>query len=1074
MTVPVRRTKLIPPRRRSDLLTRDRLLDMLYELLDYRLIIVSAPAGYGKTSLLVDLIRHIETPVCWFSVDSLDRDPQRFLAHFVAAITEQFPQFGKRSAAALSNLGAAPDERDVDQFVTSMVNELLETVDTHFMLVVDDYQFVEENQVIETFLNQFVQSVDEHCHLIVSSRTLLLLPDLSLMAARGQVGGISLEELAFRPEEIQSLVRKKHRMTISDSVAEDLYNETEGWITGLLLSAQTIWEGVANQLRIARASGADLYDFLVRQVLEQQPAHVRDFLLRTSLLEEFDAEFCERVFGPAHYATGEDWRDLIETVSQNNLFVNAVGERGHLLRYHQLFQDFLQDRFAREYPQEYRRVLANLGLVYEEDGMWEKAYDAYTRLEDSTRIADLLERAGPRLLRDRRYSRLQEWLDVVPHSELQRRPPLLSLCGMVAYMLGEMDAGLRMLNQAEVAFRSANDVHGLARTLVRRAVAYRMQAKYEASLTDAHEALDIACDGERFAEIRAEALRVKGLATYRLGKVETAVTALNASLRLYQRRDEARNVAMVRMELGLVYRAAGDYVAAREYYEQSLQDWREMDNVAWQANVLNNLGVLYHYRGDYCDAVRTLEEGLACARQSGDVREEAYILCSLGDIFMEVDAGGAALDVYRMARDVMPASDQFLHLHVLLAESVLLRRQGEFEQARELLDAAHSIVADAESPAQSGRWRHELGRLALAEGRAEAAQEHMLAALATQSRRNAPLEHIRILFSLAQVHAALGDENGMHEALAQLLETIPSANSRHLIIVAARDAVDVLASADDDERARQLCADVNTFEERIPRLRRELRQQVRLVSFAPPQLDIRTLGKVQVQRNGTVHTSDDWPMQPARDLFFCLLAHPQGLTRDTASEYCWPDLVLDKQKWRFKNSLHYVRDTLGKDVVIYERGRYWFNRRLDYRYDVELFRDVLQRTQQAQDPRQKIDTYRSALAKYGGKFLPGIDAAWAATERERLHQTFVDALVALARYHLDAAHYDEALTLCQRALDEDNCLEEAHRLAMRAYAGKGDHAAVARQYNQCRDALQLELDVLPSSATDDLYRSLLA
>lgn len=1076
MTVPIRRTKLIPPQRRADILTRDRLLDMLYELLDCRLILVAAPAGYGKTTLLVDLIRNIETPVCWFSVDALDQDPHRFLAHFVAAITEQFSAFGKRSMAALSNLDAAPDERSIGQFVTSVVNELLETVDSHFMLVVDDYQFVEQSLVIEAFLNQFVQSVDEHCHLILSSRTLVLLPDLSLMAARGQVGGISLEELAFSPDEIRALVKKNHNMTISTSVAEELYEATEGWITGLLLSAQTIWEGIANQLRVARASGADLYDFLARQVLSQQPAHVRDFLLRTSLLEEFDAEFCQRVLGPASYETGHDWHDMIELVSQGNVFVHSVGEQGQLLRYHHLFQEFLQDRVTREQPDEHRRILRRLGAVYEEAGRWEKAYDVYIRLDESVRIADLLEEAGPRLLRDRRYGRLQEWLDAVPHRELQSRPSLLSLGGIAFFMLGETDAGVRMLDQAEAAFRADDDVSGLARTLVRRAVAYRFQAHYEASLEDAREALQLVDSTETLADIKAEALRVQGLANYRLDAVDEAIDALTASLDLYQQRGEMRNAAMVRMELGLAYRAAGDFLTAQKFYEQSLHDWREMGNVAWQANVLNNLGVLHHYRGEYCDAVRLLEEGLVCARESGDLREEAYILCSLGDIFMEVDAGSAAFDVYQAAREVLPASDRFLRLHLLLAEAALLRRQGEFGAAHERLAAAEPVVADGESAIQNGQWQHELGRLAYAEGRLREAEQHLQTALSSYDHGAATPERIGVLVSQVRLQRALEKEKQAQAVLEQVADTVDVVKSPHLAVVVVREAMeDVLALAEENGRLSQLYEDVVAFEEQIPQVRRQLREQVTVVSFAPPQLDIHTLGLVRVQQPGTdtVLTSTDWPMQSARDLFFCLLAHPRGLTRDMASEFCWPDLGHDKQKWRFKNSLHYVRDTLGKDVVVYEQGRYWFNRRLDYRYDVETFHNTLERAGRVQDIHRKIDAYDGAIAVYDGEFLPDMDGAWVAAEREQLHQTFVDALVALAHLYIDAVQYDETLAVCRRALEEDTCLEEAHQLAMRAHAGKGDHSALVRQYKQCRDALRRELGVDPSSDTEELYRSLL-
>jgi LuxR family maltose regulon positive regulatory protein len=120
MNTPLTRTRILLPRRPADLLTRQRLLDLLYDLLDYQLIIVAAPAGYGKTSLLVDLAHHAELPVCWYALDELDRDAQRFAAHFIASIAQRFPDFGKRSTAALQDTAAAG--LDLDRLVTTIVN----------------------------------------------------------------------------------------------------------------------------------------------------------------------------------------------------------------------------------------------------------------------------------------------------------------------------------------------------------------------------------------------------------------------------------------------------------------------------------------------------------------------------------------------------------------------------------------------------------------------------------------------------------------------------------------------------------------------------------------------------------------------------------------------------------------------------------------------------------------------------------------------------------------------------------------------------------------------------------------
>ncbi|MBE0698466.1 MAG: hypothetical protein IH586_16235, partial [Anaerolineaceae bacterium] len=326
--IPVTRTKLKVPRRRSEILSRPRLLELLDELLDYRLIILAAPAGYGKTSLLVDYAEKHLYPFCWYSLDAHDKeDPRRFFAHFISAIGEngKFKNFGKTSLSALESM--SQDNINLDGLISLVINDIYENITEHFVLVLDDYHLVEEQKDIRYFINRFIQDVGENCHLILASRILLDLPDMTLMVARSQVGGLSYEELTFLPDEIQGLMKNNYDIVLSDAEAADLANETEGWVTGLLLSTQVQGKAYANRLRVARVSGVGLYEYMAQQILEQQPENFQAFLLRTSLLDEFDEDLCEEVIGKA-LGIAEDWRTLMREVPKRILFVIPVGEDG--------------------------------------------------------------------------------------------------------------------------------------------------------------------------------------------------------------------------------------------------------------------------------------------------------------------------------------------------------------------------------------------------------------------------------------------------------------------------------------------------------------------------------------------------------------------------------------------------------------------------------------------------------------------------------------------------------------------------------------------------------------------------
>ena len=191
---PVTRTRITIPRRRQELISRQRLLDLLNDLIDYRLILITAPAGYGKTSLLVDFAAQTDLPVCWYTVNALDIEPQLFISNLVSALIIQFPKFGQRTISALKS---AKGTLDLDYISNVIVNDLYDNVPEHFVLVLDDYYLINDSTQIRNFITRFIQDVDENCHLVLTSRVLLSLPVITLLAARSQVSGLSFRRLGI-------------------------------------------------------------------------------------------------------------------------------------------------------------------------------------------------------------------------------------------------------------------------------------------------------------------------------------------------------------------------------------------------------------------------------------------------------------------------------------------------------------------------------------------------------------------------------------------------------------------------------------------------------------------------------------------------------------------------------------------------------------------------------------------------------------------------------------------------------------------------------------------------------------
>ena len=1063
-------TKVILPQHRKELFTRQRLINLLYDLLDEKLILVIAPAGYGKTSLMIDFSYQVDLPVCWYAVDELDQAYERFFAYFIAALNQRFPDFGEASKTALAAIN--PFNPDINQLVSVIVNDAYEHIQEHFLIILDDYHFVSNVKEIQAFINRFINESAENCHLILSSRTLLSLPDLPLLVARSQVGGMGFEELAFRADEIQSFVLQYYHVTLSEAAAQDLARDTEGWITGLMLSAQVMGPGMTNQMRAARVTGVELYTYLAEEILDQQPAEIRDFLLRTSFLNEFDANLCTAIWG-----NETDWRGLINQVVMNNLFVLPVGEDGRWLRYHQLFGEFLRTQFEKERPEQLDGLLRKIAAVYATLGEWVRAYSIYIRINDPAATADLIEKAGTSLIRNTQSSLLARWLDELPGDLLESRPTLLSHQGTVLLIQGQVENSLDYLNRAEAAQRQNDDRLGLARTLDRRATAHRYRGNYEASIQDGMEALTLTEGSRELRSVRAGAFRSIGISLYYQGQLEKAAEMLNQSLSLFKELKDEQNIALVHMELGICCQYQGNTNQAVRHNEHALNYWQEVRNSARQSFVLNNLGSLYHLAGNYSEAAKLFEQALQLARSNKIYRSEAYLLYNLGSLYADLEANDSARDAFQKTREVcQKLDDHFLLLNVDLAESTLARREGKYSRANAYLRSAKEFVEKSHSSFEDSLWQLEAGNVSLAENKSSKALEYLRHSYEVLNKGGQKLEAASAALLLSKGYSLVGDEPGARDSMEHALALVNDLESIQPLVVVGRVATEILRKYIDDPSlgasAVKLLNRIENFERQIPGLRRRLRPHTATVLLIPPKLSIYALGRTQVKLDGKPVTAPSWVNQKrARELFFYLVSQPnKGLTKEEIGLILWPESSTELLRLQFRNTLYYIRFALGQDVIISTDRRYLFNADIDYSYDVQDFENYLVQSEHSGSPTQRIALLQESLALYQGEFFPEGEGVWVMTERQRLAEINEHAQLTLAQLLLEQGEARAALAYCQNVVAENHCMESAHRLAMQSYAALGNRSGIKNQYEQCKQYLMEELGIEPSSETEKLYK----
>lgn len=1063
-SIPISKTKIVVPHRRPELLSRLRLLESMKGLLANKLVLLSAPAGYGKTSLLIDLAHNVEMKVCWLSLDALDRNPQRFMAYMMASLAERLPGVGEVSKTLLRQLKSI--EKDAESLLVALTNELYERVEDDYLLILDDYHLLDDMPVIASLINRFLQLVDENCHVLISSRTLPDLEDVTLMVAREQVAGLSHDELAFLPREVQALYAQNHHQHLSDEMADEMVSQTRGWITGMVMS----------NINGVRVSGVDTFSYLGRQVLDQQPKHVREFLLRTSLPEEFNAEFCEQVLAPL-YASREpqNWLALMGWILEKNLFVLPLGADGRWLRYHPLFREFLQTRLREEYPTEIGVLLQRMVRYYENVGEWEKAYDTCKQLNNTEALADVVEHAGTAMLQTALVT-LEGWVNSLPPAMVLKRPGLISLLGPMNAVKGNLQESHKLLDKAVAAYRQAHNTAGLTLALTRRANTLRLLGNYNQSMHDVDEALHLAESNLAYQPNYAEALRLKGLNLYRLGQSRQAVEVLEHSLSIYTALKDTGRIPAILMETGMAHRAIGDMESAKRSYQEALKIQKSENDLYYQAETLNNLAVLYHLLGEYELASETFESGLVCARKSRNQRTECVLLTGMGDLYCEVEEYDAALRAYEQAESLAAELPGFfISNYLIFARGNLRLCQGDMEATGQILKVSQKKIRSGQSVYELGLWNLLKGRLCLMQNDLVKAISHLRECKISFAQTGRDLE---ALWSTIWLTAAYDQASQREKAKNEIRDLLKSsALPDHSLLVTLFQASPFLTDLTNDSEIglalKTVLEKAQVLKEKLPAVRRVLRRHAQSIQMPTARLIVRAFGLPDVVFKGRAVNMSDWRTQSVRDLFFYFLYLRKAVTKEQIADALWPE-ISDAQalKKRFKNDIYRLRRAVGKDVIVFDEEFYLFNRALDYEYDVEAFDTYLKRAQKTKDVEEQIQWFQKAVDLVRGPYLSDVHADWATVERARLADAYMTALEELAGRYLNINKLEKCISICQLGLNIDRCNEILYQFAMRAYAALGDRAAIARLYQVCKVALASDLRLLPSMETETLFREL--
>ncbi len=420
---PILRTKLHRPPAPRDYVHRPRLLEYLDQQRKQPLTLVSAPAGYGKSTLMSCWLGSCDSPSAWLSLDENDNDLRQFLAYFIAAVETIFPD----AVSKTMTLVDAPTLPTLSTMVGSLCNEL-DAIEQDFILVLDDIHCIQEKSV-HHFLSDLLRHPPRPMHLVLIGRRDPMV-NIATLRARSQLAEIRLQDLRFTATETAAYLRQILKQQIDEDITVAWTQNTEGWVTGLRLAALSFQHRADFKTIPPEPQGGTQYvmEYLFNEILSHQPPGIRDYLLKTSILDRFCAPLCDAIFSadvePGNAQNGA--RQFIALLKNENLFLINLDAEDQWFRYHHLFKDLLNRQLRRHYPPNDIKMLhSQASEWFESKGLITESIKHALVAEDAVRAAEIVERYRHDEVVQDKWFVVGNWLNLLPPEIILQRPGLL-------------------------------------------------------------------------------------------------------------------------------------------------------------------------------------------------------------------------------------------------------------------------------------------------------------------------------------------------------------------------------------------------------------------------------------------------------------------------------------------------------------------------------------------------------------------------------------------------------------------------------------------------------------------------
>lgn len=613
---PLLATKLFVPQPDPNLVERAFLTERLESGFHAKLTLLSAPAGFGKTTLLSQWISQHKGRIAWLSLDKADADPTIFVQYLIAALRSVVPDIGRE---ALGSLHSEP--LPVDLIFTSLMNEIAELSDT-LLLVLDDYHLI-ENETIHTITRFLIEHSPPQFQLIIATRVDPPFP-LAKWRVRNELNEVRIADLSFNRLEISLFLSRIIDLKLADHEISVLENRTEGWIAGLQLAALSLQncEDIPSFIKGFAGTDRHIVDYLAEEVLHRQPDHIQRFLLQTSILDQMSSELCD------YLTKRNDSRQILIDLDNDNLFTIPLDTTRSWYRYHHLFADLLRQRLQYTDSSSVSRLHSRASKWYENNNLVDNAIDHALAACDYGGAAVLIGNLSDTAWEFERKSRLFQWFEVLPKEFIHERPNLCFFSAWVLIENAKFIEAERRLQQVEKMIHIGNETFSTPELQGKVAA---MRAFMETGQLDAHKIIELV---QKALELlpedsviwRANTFLTLGVGQTILGDLYSAINAFSQAKEKSKEAGHTHLYLRSNFWLATRYKFAGQLLRAMDICQELLFIVKEKGiekSIAGAAVQVLHADLLYEMN-QLNDATQLMRENIQIIERSQDVTQQGY------------------------------------------------------------------------------------------------------------------------------------------------------------------------------------------------------------------------------------------------------------------------------------------------------------------------------------------------------------------------------------------------------------------------------------------------------------------